>query len=429
MGWFDGKKEEKGIPLSLPGLTFPMGAELEHILISATTGSGKSQLIHYLLDSILKGIAARPESQRAIITDLNGQFAESRSHPQDHLVNPSDKRSLKWNPFREIKTEMDYKLLSTSAITTDGASGEEKNWRQFAQTMLESIMKGLDKEGNPNPQRVLELIRPSDPELVRQYITGTPAESLLSGPNERFFGSVIGVLSNALSAWEFLEPDGGFSIRDWVWEGKGCLFLIYTPAQIEAMRPLLGCWLSLAIRETLSLPIEVDKNGVPTRRIWFITDELDSLGTIHGMGEALSQGRKMGLSVISAIQTLAQLRIRYGPDGSAALLACFVNKLIMKQGDFADAKHWSDYLGQQEVERIVRNEGGSKGGNGGAGESFGRHAQREIRQLVLPSELQDLPKFCGYARISGQSGVSKFRFEPRGLPKVAEPFIPKQKKY
>ncbi|MHB8544825.1 MAG: type IV secretion system DNA-binding domain-containing protein, partial [Leptospirales bacterium] len=196
-----GKKEEKSFPLGLPGLTFPPGAELEHILIPATTGAGKSQLIHYLLDSILKGIEVRPESQRAIITDLNGQFAESRSHPHDQLVNPSDRRSLKWNPFREIKSEMDYRLLSTAAITTDGASGEEKNWRQFAQTMLESIMKGLDKEGNANPQRVLELIRPSDPELVRQYITGTPAESLLSGPNERFFGSVIGVLSNALAAW------------------------------------------------------------------------------------------------------------------------------------------------------------------------------------------------------------------------------------
>lgn len=420
--------KEKRIPLGLPGLTFPLGAELEHILIPATTGAGKSQLVHYLLDVILKGIDSRPESERAIITDLNGQFSETRSHPQDHLVNPSDRRSLKWNPFQEIKSEMDYKLLSTAAITTDGASGEEKNWRQFAQTMLEAIMKGLDKKGNPNPQRVLELIRPSDPELVREYITGTPAESLLSGPNERFFGSVIGVLSNALAAWEFLEPDGKFSIRDWVWEGKGCLFLIYTPAQIEAMRPLLGCWLSLAIRETLSLPIELDKNGVPTRRIWFVTDELDSLGTIHGLGEALSQGRKMGLSVISAIQTLAQLRIRYGKDGSEALLACFVNKLVMKQGDFSDAKHWSDYLGQQEVERLVRNEGGSKGGTGSGSESFGRHAQRETRQLVLPAELQDLPKFCGYSRISGLSGIRTFRFDPRSFPKVAEPFLPKQKK-
>ena len=417
---------KKSFPFGLPGLDFPPGSELEHTLIPATTGSGKSQAIHYLLYRILEGVDTSPNREKALITDLNGQFAGSRSHPKnDRILNPADRRSKLWNPFAEIRSEYDYKLLATAVIPDVEGKGSETEWRNYAQTMLVSLMKGLKKEGDPNPQRVLQLIRPADPELVRPYIVGTPAESLLSGPNERFFGSVIGVLSNALAAWEFLEPHGDFSIREWVRSGTGVLFLIYTPSQIEAMRPLLGCWLSLAIRETLSLPIDLDKTGVPTRRVWFVTDELDSLGTVHGMGEALSQGRKMGLAVVSAIQTLAQLRIRYGKDGAQALMSCFVNKLVMRQGDFEDAKHWSDYLGQQEVERIVRNEGNSWGGSGGGGSSTGRHAQREIRQLVLPSELQGIPKFCGYARISGLPGIRPFRFQPQKFEKVAEPFIPK----
>ena len=107
-------------------------------------------------------------------------------------------------------------------------------------------------------------------------------------------------------------------------------------------------------------------------------------------------------------------------------MACFVNKLVMRQGDFEDAKHWSDYLGQQEVERIVRNEGNSWGGSGGGGSSTGRHAQREIRQLVLPSELQEIPKFCGYARISGLPGIRTFKFQPQNWPAKFPAFVRKE---
>ncbi len=417
---------KKTIPFRIPGIEFPRGAELEHILIPATTGSGKSQLVHQLLNRVLEGIDTAPDREKALITDPNGQFAETRSYKNDRVLNPFDRRSVKWNPFCEIKSEYDYKLLATAAIPSADGKGDETEWRKYAQDMLASLMKGLRLAGKTDPREVQRLLSMVDPEALRPYLTGTSSESLLSGPNERFFGSVIGVLSNALAAWEFLEPDGKFSIREWVHTGKGCLFLTYTDAQIEAFRPLLGCWLSLAIRETLSLPIEVDDRGLALRRVWFVCDELDSLGTVHGLSDALSRGRKPGLAVISAIQSIAQLRTRYGKDGCAALLACYVNKLVMRQGDFEDARHWSDYLGQTEEEWISRTRGHSSSGGGHASENQTLAARREISQLLLPSELQEIPKFCGYARISGLSGIRAFKFQPRSFPKVAEAFLPKE---
>jgi len=417
---------KKTIPFRIPGIEFPRGAELEHILIPATTGSGKSQLIHQLLNRVLEGIETAPDREKALITDPNGQFMETRAYKGDRVLNPFDKRSLKWNPFCEIRSEYDYKLLASAVIPLADGKGEGTEWRKYAQDMLASLMKGLHRAEKTNPREVQRLLSMVDPEVLRPYLTGTPSESLLTGPNERFFGSVLGVLSSALAAWEFLEPDGNFSIREWVRTGQGCLFLIYTDAQIEAFRPLLGCWLSLAIRETLSLPIEIDDRGLALRRVWFVCDELDSLGTVHGLSDALSRGRKPGLAVISAIQSIAQLRTRYGKDGSAALLACYVNKLVMRQGDFEDARHWSDYLGQTEEEWISRTRGYSSGGGGHASENQTEADRREIRQLLLPSELQDLPKFCGYARISGLPGIRRFKFDPCSFPKVAEAFLPKE---
>ena len=421
---------KKAYPFGLPGLDIPIGAELEHILISATTGSGKSQAIHFLLDRILEGIDTSPDKEKALITDQNGQFLSSLSHPQnDRVLNPFDRRSKRWNPFCEIKSEYDYKLLASAVIPQVEGKGQESEWRNYARTMLASLMKGLKESGKADPREVQRLLSTVDPVALLPYLAGSPAESLLSGGNERFLGSVIGVTSDVLAAWEFLEPDGDFSIREWVRSGSGVLFLTYTDAQIETLRPLIGCWLSLAIRETLSLPIELDEKGTARRRVWFVTDELDSLGSVHGLTDALSRGRKPGLAVISAIQSIAQLRTRYGKDGAQALMACFVNKLVMRQGDFEDAKHWSDYLGQFEEERLTRTHshsfsGGMFGGQGS--ETTGTQARREIRQLVLPSELQELPKFCGYARISGLPGIRAFKFQPQSWPEKYPAFVPKE---
>ena len=410
------KKYDK---LEVGGLTFPPGAELEHILIPATTGSGKTQLIHYLLDRILWGTDSKRGTEKALITDSGGILASTRCGKNDLILNPFDRRSKRWNPFCEIENDWDFAFVAQSCIPTDGASGQEVDFRRHGQALLADIMRGLVREKNPNPREVQRLLSTVDPEALQPYLTGSESIGFLAPGNDRFFGSVAQVCSEAIRSWSVLDPDGNFSIRKWVREGTGCLFLVYQDAQLAAIRPLVGAWLSLAIREVLSLsPDDI-------RRVWMVMDELDSLGTVDGLSGALTRGRKYGLSTVAAIQSIAQLRQRYGKDGAEVLDACFVNKLVMRQGSFEDAKHWSDTLGQTEEERISRNQGHSYG-PGHASDSVGRSARREVRQLVLPSELQELPKFCGYARISGLRGIRPFRFEPKDFPAKFPAFVPKQ---
>ena len=413
------KKEEKILPLGLPGLNFPLGAELEHLLISATTGTGKTQLIHKLLNRILEGVDSKPAKEKALITDSGGILASTRSHFSDRILNPFDHRSKRWNPFCEIENDWDFAFVAQSCIPTDGATGQEADFRRHGQALLADIMRGLGREKNKNPREVQRLLSCLDPEALQPYLNGSESIGFLAPGNDRFFGSVAQVCSEALRSWSVLEPDGDFSIRQWIREGTGCLFLVYQDAQLAAIRPLVGAWLSLAIREVLSLSPD------DSRRVWMVMDELDSLGTVNGLSDALTRGRKYGLSTIAAVQSIAQLRQRYGKDGSEVLDACFVNKLIMRQGSFDDAKHWSDFLGQIEEERITRTEGNSTG-SGQASNNTGRSARREVRQLVLPSELQDLPKFCGYARISGLSGIRPFKFQPQSWPEKYPAFVPKQ---
>ena len=412
-------KKKKFDRLEVGKLTFPPGAELRHILIPATTGSGKTQLIHNLLDRILWGVDSKSGTEKALITDSGGILASTRSGENDLLLNPFDRRSKRWNPFCEIENDWDFAFVAQSCIPTDGASGQEVDFRRHGQALLADIMRGLVREKNPNPREVQRLLSTIDPEALQPYLTGSDSIGFLAPGNDRFFGSVAQVCAEALRSWSALDPDGNFSIRKWVREGTGCLFLAYQDAQLAAIRPLVGAWLSLAIREVLSLSPD------DSRRVWMVMDELDSLGTVDGLSAALTRGRKYGLSTIAAIQSIAQLRQRYGKDGAEVLDACFVNKLVMRQGSFEDAKHWSYTLGQIEEERVSRNEGHSYG-PGHASSSSGRSARREVRQLILPSELQELPDFCGYARIVGLPGILPFRFEFQHLKEKYPAFVPKQ---
>ena len=408
--------------LEVDGLKFPPGSELEHILIPATTGSGKTQLIHKLLDRILKGVDSKPGKEKALITDSGGILASTRGGRRDRILNPFDRRSKRWNPFCEIENDWDFAFVAQSCIPTDGSTGQEADFRRHGQALLADIMRGLVREKNKNPREVQRLLSCLDPEALQPYLNGSESIGFLAPGNDRFFGSVAQVCSEALRSWSVLEPDGDFSIRKWIREGSGCLFLVYQDAQLAVIRPLVGAWLSLAIREVLSLSPDEG------RRIWMVMDELDSLGTVNGLSDALTRGRKYGLSTIAAIQSFPQLRQKYGPDGAKVLDACFVNKLIMRQGSFEDAKHWSDDIGQVEEERITRTEGSSSGSGQGSNNT-GRSARRDIRQLVLPSELQApiLDKFCGYARISGLPEIRRFRFEPKDWLPVAPAFLPKEK--
>ena len=407
--------------LEIEGLTFPPGSELEHILIPATTGSGKTQLIHNLLNRILSGVDSKPGREKALITDSGGILASTRAHHGDRILNPFDQRSKRWNPFSEIENDWDFAFVAQSCIPTDGSTGQEADFRRHGQALLADIMRGLVRESNPNPREVQRLLSCLDPEALKPYLNGSESIGFLAPGNDRFFGSVAQVCSEALRSWSVLDPDGDFSIRKWIREGTGCLFLVYQDAQLAAIRPLVGAWLSLAIREVLSLSPD------DSRRIWMVMDELDSLGTVNGLSDALTRGRKYGLATIAAIQSISQLRQRYGKDGSEVLDACFVNKLIMRQGSFGDAKHWSDFLGQIEEERITRTEGNSVG-SGQSSNNTGRSARRDIRQLVLPSELQELPKFCGYARISGLPGIRPFMFRLQKWPEIYPAFVPKQER-
>ena len=79
----------------------------------------------------------------------------------------------------------------------------------------------------------------------------------------------------------------------------------YRAGQIAALRSTISAWMRLAIFEAMNRE-EGDQ------RLWFVVDELDALGQIDGLKDALARLRKFGGRCVLGFQSIAQVSSTYG---------------------------------------------------------------------------------------------------------------------
>ena len=401
--------------LVLEDIELPDETATKHLVVSGGTGVGKTQAIHRVLDRVLWGAA---NGEKAIITDSGGQFWESRSGKADLVLNPFDGRSVLWNPFAEIEDTWDFDSLSEALVPdrkTQGGSSEEE-WRRYARGMISSIMKALHSSGDPDPRKVADILKNPDPEALRPYLSGTAEEALLAPGLDRFLGSVVTVASLAIKPWSVLDPVGTFSIRKWVRSHQGSLFITYKDSQRTILKDLIAAWLGIAIREVLDLPPDF------TRRVWLVCDELDSLGTVAGIADANTRGRKYGLCSVGAIQSKAQLDATYGPLGAQTLLSTFSSKIAFRQGSWSDAEYWSNEFGQREITEQSITKSSTSAREDSSTETIAQ--ARKIVQTILPSQLAELADRLAYCRFPGMEGIHKIEFEIRKYKPIRPAFLP-----
>jgi type IV secretory pathway TraG/TraD family ATPase VirD4 len=178
------------------------------------------------------------------------------------------------------------------------------------------------------------------------------------------------------------------------------LFMPYGAAQIAALRSIIAAWVRLAIFEAMSEP-EQD------RRLWFIVDELDSLGAIDGLKDALARLRKFGGRCVLGFQSIAQVSSTYGSGEAQTLVENCGNTLILR---CAGSEHGgtsqfaSRLIGEREVIRRQTARGRDREGlfaARGARRSTNVSEQHLIETAVLAAELEQLPDLSGYLKTAG----------------------------
>ena len=389
-------------PLTLAGVAIAPDDEVKHFKLIGTTGTGKSTAIRELL------AAALDRGDRAVITDPDGGYLARYYDPGrgDVILNPFDSRSVQWDPFAEMREPYDAEQLASSLIpSSEDASGRE--WRGYARTFLAAVVRRCHEAGRRNAAELWRLIAMAPGAELRPIVANTPAQPFLEPENARMFGSIRSVAGSAAAALEHVQAQRArtFSVRDWIGGGRGALFLPYQANQIAALRTIIATWVRLAIFETMS----EDGDQETGRRLWLIVDELDALGAIDGLKDALARLRKFGGCCVLGFQSLAQVSSTYGAGEAQTLVENCANTLILRCSSSehgGTSQFASRLIGEREVVRrsTARGRDGS-GFPGGRGwrRSTNVSEQRVTEAAVLASELEQLPDLTGYLKTASSA--------------------------
>jgi type IV secretory pathway TraG/TraD family ATPase VirD4 len=243
---------------------------------------------------------------------------------------------------------------------------------------------------------------------LRKVVAGTPAQPFLDADNARMFGSIRSVTGSAVAALAYVQDQRAsqFSVRDWVRAGVGSLFIPYHANQIAALRSIIATWMRLAIFEAMNRPEE-------DRHLWFVIDELDALGAIDGLKDALARLRKFGGRCVLGFQSVAQVNSTYGADAQTIIENCG-NSLILRcsGSDNGGTSHFASRLiGDREIIRRQTTRGRDREAFvlESARRSTNITTQHVTEAAVMPSELEQLPDLAGYLKTASSPAWRRVR--------------------
>jgi type IV secretory pathway TraG/TraD family ATPase VirD4 len=391
--------------VALAGVPIAAAEESRHFKLIGTTGTGKSTAIAALLQGALE------RGDRAVVADADGGYAARFYQPRrgDAILNPFDARSARWDPFAEVAAIWDVDQLASGLIPAcEDSAGRE--WRGYARTFLSALVRRCWQSGRTDARELWRLLTVAPAAELRPLVAGSPAQPFLEPENARMFGSIRAVAASATAAFEYVQAQRArpFSVRRWVPAGSGALFLPYGATQIAALRTIIATWMRLAIFEAMTRPGH-------DQHLWFIVDELDSLGAIDGLKDALARLRKFGGRCVLGFQSIAQVSATYGAAEAQTIVENCGNTLILR---CAGSEHGgtSQFAARLIGEREVIRRHTARGREGlfsrGARSSVNVSQQHLMESAVLAAELEQLPDLTGYLKTAAAPQWLRVSFTP-----------------
>lgn len=400
--------------VTLAGVPLTAEDETMHVAVIGATGSGKSTALRALMaDAVRRG-------DRQVVADPEGAAMSAFFRPDDVILNSFDRRCARWDLLSEIEQPSDHAFIAQSLLPHLGA-GDHDQWITYAQQLLAALIETWVGYGSGTTSQFIAMLGTATVDELKERCAGTPAARYFEKGGERMLASILGTLAPAIGHLKHMTRIEGkpFSIRQWVREERGSLWMPYAANQVAALRGLVSCWMNIAILETLSLPPARD------RRIWFQVDELDALGRIEGLKDAQARLRKFGGCVAIGFQSFAQVKAVYG-EGAQTIIENCGNLLLLRAGASdggGTAKLASDLIGDREVERDDVSRSRTRGRF--TSRSMSMQTKRSIEDAALASEIMQLGNREGYCKRATSPHWSKVSFPYVAYPNRITPRDPR----
>jgi hypothetical protein len=414
--------------IEIGGIPIDWHNEVYGGLLVGMPGAGKSQIG----GGIFRAVNQRSNA-RIFVIDNNGEYYGLYGRPEDTLISPFSPDSVGWNMFAEFKSEADYKRVAASFVPM--IEGQNKEWSQYERDLFADTARAMKESGEENPRKFHQLLTGPDDELA-EYLDRAGLRGWTSPSGRKMMTGAKQGLKPHIAIFEYLKPDGDFSVRDWIKKGdggEGNLFITYRVGDIEIMRQFVAALADIAIVEALSLP---PCQGLPEkdhRRLFFMIDEMDGIGKISRLLDGLSKLRKYGCTIWLGIQTIPQIELAYGAKETEGLMGNIGNTVILKQKDLKTAEKMAGLLGKQDIERRYFTTSQATGNSrphwfssGGSNSSTGQtiNEQKQVVPdvwVVSPTDLMGMPRLEGI--LVGDNMVHyHFKIAKVELPIINDPF-------
>ena len=360
-------KSGQGISIH-PDVPISRDRETRHFFVLGAIGSGKTQVIWNILQSILHRMRSGPED-RLILYDNKSDMTAGLPVDDSEMIllAPWDARTWAWDVGKDIENSSDAATFAERLIP----ESKDKFWseapRQIVKACIQHLQasrgtvwswKDLSRALN-SQESILGAVMLYAPNLAPVFVgsgggpTSTGA-SLLSSMNA-FTGSI----DDLCRAWDNTDPFTGqeiepgrivprVSLREWaltpivqrrviVLQGNK-RYLTLERAYIQTIISAFG-----AIMNSPEMP------DSKTRRIWFLLDEFPQLGRLENFAQYLEVGRSKGLCVLLGLQDLSQLREIYGRE-TADVWAAICGTYIVCRSQGVETVRWlTQFFGERSV--------------------------------------------------------------------------------
>jgi type IV secretory pathway TraG/TraD family ATPase VirD4 len=363
-------------------LRLPREIESSHILVMGDSGQGKSALIRQILLQI------EERGETAIVYDpaTPADYVPYFLTPSrgDLILNPLDQRMPYWTPGDELRQGADALTLAASLFP------DRHNENSFFVEAPRKIFAHL-LSFHPTPQELVWWM--SHPEEIDRRVKGTEYAAMIDRESPPQRNGVLGSLSMVADAMKLLpreaETKQRWSTLEWSKERRGWLFLTSMPDTRKRLAPLISLWLDILVLRLMN------QGRMSPRPVWFILDELATLQRLPQLHTAITENRKSNNPVVLGFQGRSQLEVRYGHEAEA-MMSQPSTKIFLCTSEPHAAKWISDTIGEQEIERIRESRTNEQFPQ--SRKSKGYNLEREIRPLVMASEISGLEKMHGYLK-------------------------------
>lgn len=383
----------------------PFEMEPKHMLILGTSGSGKGVLMNQLVHQINQRKEIYKNGERCIFYDLKGEFVAKQFQDGDYIFSPFDARSIGWNIFNEIESLPDFDIMAKSLFISPAE--KDAYWYNCASDVFKAGLIYLKMNETTTNKELwnffslpLANIKEKLMMLPQEYQGSIKHIDKEDAPAS---ASIISILQERIQFFQYItDLDGDFSFRKFVREQREIeiqpnLFILNIEQYSTIFKPLMTLCIDAMIRETLSLPDQLQ------RRIWFIIDELGTLYRMDSVIKLETVGRSKGGCLICANQDLGRIEEMYGRANLKSFFNNFNTNFTFRIREPETAEFLSKAIGDQQ---LIKTNQSRQMSPSEVGDRRSESDQEKVERLIMPVEFQSLQDLEAIINIAGY-GVSK----------------------